>query len=59
MLTILLTLLVIAVVAYVVYLVINMLPLPAPVKTIAYLILGLVLLLWVLSVFGFGIPSLR
>lgn len=63
----LVTLLVLAVIVYVVKLVMDMLPLPDPVKLIAYLILGLVGLIVLLNIlglntgtsFGFGRWSVR
>jgi hypothetical protein len=48
----LITLLLIAVVIYVVNLIIGMLNLPPQVKTIAFLIIGLVFLFWLLNFFG-------
>lgn len=54
MISFLLTVLAIAVVAYVIYLILNFLPLPDPIKTIAYLILGLIILFWLLGAIGVG-----
>ena len=52
MIEFLITLLLIAVVVYVIHLIIGMLALPPQVKTIAYLIVGLVALFYLLSYFG-------
>lgn len=52
MIEMLLTLLVMAVVIYVIYLVLGMIQLPDQVKTIVYLIVGLVLLVWFLDFSG-------
>jgi uncharacterized membrane protein YuzA (DUF378 family) len=51
MIEFLITLLVLAVVIYVVHLIIGMLNLPEQVKKIAYLIVGLVALFWLLDFF--------
>jgi Zn-dependent protease with chaperone function len=48
----LVSLLILAVVVYVVYLIINMLTLPPPVKTIVYLIVGLIFLVVLLDRVG-------
>jgi hypothetical protein len=53
LIALLIWLLVLAVVIYVVWLILNMLPLPEPIKTIILCILGLVLLLVVISRLGF------
>lgn len=52
MIEFLIVLLLAAVVIYVVHLIIGMLNLPQQVKMIAYLIVGLVFLFWLLSYFG-------
>lgn len=52
MISILVTLLIAAIVIYVVYLIVGMINLPAPIKNIVYLILGLIILLYLLSYFG-------
>ena len=52
MIELLITLLLVAVLVYVVNLVIGMLNLPPQVKTIAYIILGLLVLFWLLDYFG-------
>jgi len=52
MISFLITLLLVAVVVYVVHLVIGMLALPPQVKTIAYLIIGIIVLFWLLNYFG-------
>ena len=52
MISLLITLLIAAVVIYVLYLIIGMINLPAPIKNIVYLIVGLIILLWLLSSFG-------
>jgi hypothetical protein len=46
-------LLILSVVIYVVWLIMNMLPIPEPIKTIVLCILGLVLLLVIVSRLGF------
>lgn len=51
---VLIALLVLLIVLYVVRLVIPMLGLPEPITTIAYLIVGLVGLLYLLRIFGIG-----
>lgn len=48
----LVTLLLVAVVIYVINLVIGMLSLPAQAKTIAYIIIGVLFLLWLLDFLG-------
>jgi hypothetical protein len=50
---VLIWLLVLAVVVYVIWLILNMLPLPEPIKTIILCILGLVLLLVIIQRLGF------
>lgn len=59
MIDFLVTLLLLAIVLYVVHLIIGMLALPQQVKTIAYLIIGVIALLWLLSYLGIysGGPS--
>ena len=54
---VLVALIVIAILIYVVNLVIGMLGLPAEVKTIALLIIGLIALLYILSLFGVSVGS--
>lgn len=59
MIELLITLILVAVVVYVINLIIGMLNLPPQVKTIAYLILGLIVLFWLLDFFGvyhFDVP---
>ena len=48
----LVSLLIGAIVIYVVHLIIGMINVPAEVKTIAYLIVGIIVLLWLLDLFG-------
>lgn len=55
----LVTLLLVCVVVYVLNMVIGMLALPPQVKTIAYLILGLIVLFWLLNYFGIYTTSLN
>lgn len=52
MIEFLITMLLLCVVIYVIYLVLNMIQLPAPIKTIVYLIVGLILLIMVLDYAG-------
>lgn len=52
LISLLIYLLVAAIVLYAVHLVIGMLALPAQVKTIALIIVGLVALLWILNTLG-------
>lgn len=52
MIDVLITLLLVAVVIYVVNIIINLISLPAQVKQIVYIILGLVILFWLLDFFG-------
>ena len=52
MIEILITLLVAAVLIYVVNLIVGMLNLPSQVKTIVYIIIGLVVIVWLLKFFG-------
>ena len=60
MIELLVTLLLVAVLVYVVNIVIGMLNLPPQVKTIAYIILGLIVLFWLLDYFGvYSIDRLR
>lgn len=48
----LVTLLVFAIVVYAIVLVLGMIPLPAPIKTIVYLIVGIVMLMVLLNITG-------
>jgi hypothetical protein len=48
----LITLLIGAAVIYVVYLIVGMINLPAPIKNIVYIVVGLIILVWLLSYFG-------
>lgn len=59
MLGLLLSLLVLVIVVYVAKLVLDSLPLPPPIKTIAYLIVGLVGLIWLLRQLGLSTGILR
>lgn len=60
MIELLVTLLLLAVVVYVVHLIIGMLNLPQTVKTIAYLIVGLIVLFALLNYFGlYNLPAGR
>ncbi len=60
MIEILVTLLLLGVVIYVVNLIIGMLALPSQVKTIVYLIFGLLVLFWILDAAGlYSVGSLR
>lgn len=52
MIEVLVTLLIAAIVIYVIYLILGMVALPAPIKNIVYLIVGLIILLWLLNSFG-------
>lgn len=52
MIELLVTILLVIVVVYAVHLLLSELALPANVTKIAYLIIGVVVLLWLLSVFG-------
>jgi hypothetical protein len=52
MIEFLITILLLLVVIYVVKLVIDSIPLPENIKIVAYIILGLVVLLWLLQRFG-------
>ena len=49
---ILVGLIVIAILAYAVYTVLNMLPIPQPIKTLIYLLVALIILVWVLDTAG-------
>lgn len=51
----LIQILILGVILYVVNLVLNMITLPPPVKTIAWLIIGLLVLVWLLRLFGIAI----
>jgi hypothetical protein len=53
LISVLIWLLVLAVVVYVIWLILNMLPIPEPIKTIILCILGLVLLLVIVQRLGF------
>jgi hypothetical protein len=53
LISVLIWLLVLAVVVYVIWLILNMLPLPEPIRTIILCILGLVLLLVIVQRLGF------
>ena len=53
LISLLIWLLVLAVVIYVVFLILNMLPIPEPIRTIVLCILGLILLLVVINRLGF------
>lgn len=52
MISFLITLLIGAAVIYVVYLIVGMINLPAPIKNIVYIVVGLIILVWLLSYFG-------
>lgn len=52
MLSILVSLLILAVIAYVAYLILNMIPLPEPLKTIVLIIFSLIILVRLLDVTG-------
>ncbi len=52
MIELLVSLLILAIVVYVVYLILNQIQLPPPIKTIVYLIVGLILLLVLLDQVG-------
>jgi uncharacterized membrane protein YuzA (DUF378 family) len=52
MIELLITLLLVAVAIYVINLIFGMIPLPPQAKTIAYIIIGLIVLFWLLSFFG-------
>ena len=54
--SLLVSLLVVALVVYVVKLIIDVIPLPQPVKTIALIIVGIIALVYILSLFGVHIP---
>ena len=53
LISVLIWLLVLAVVVYVIWLILNMLPLPEPIRTIILCVLGLVLLLVIVQRLGF------
>ncbi len=59
MITLLITLLVVAVIVYVVKLILDMLPLPAPAKTTVYIIFALIVILYLLNMFGIYHSSLK
>ena len=52
MISILITLLLVAAVVYILYLILGMITLPAPIKTIIYMVAGLIILIWLLQYFG-------
>ncbi len=56
MISLLVTLLVFAIVIYVVNLILGMIVLPPQVKTIIFIILGLIFLFYLLNMLGLGIP---
>lgn len=55
LLSFLVALFILAIIIYVVKLVLDMIPIPDPAKTIAYIILGLIALLFLLNLFS-GVP---
>lgn len=59
MISILVTLLLGAIVLYVVYLIVGMINLPAQIKNIVYIIIAVIVLLWLLSIFGLYTVPLR
>lgn len=59
MLSLLITLFIAAVVIYVVKLILDMLPLPAPAKTIVYIIFALIVIVYLLDLFGIYHATLR
>ena len=59
MISLLVGLLIQCVIIYVIYLILGIIALPAPIKNIVYLIVGLVILLWLLDSFGLYSFSLR
>lgn len=58
MIELLVTLLIFAIIIYVVNLIIGQLALPPVVKTIAFLIIGLVFLFYLLSLLGIAMPTM-
>lgn len=52
LLSFLVALFILAIIIYVVKLILDMIPLPDPAKTIAYIILGLIALIFLISVFS-------
>jgi hypothetical protein len=58
MLSLLITLIVAALVIYVISLILNMITLPAPVKNLIYVVLGIIVLLWLLGQLGLPGPKL-
>lgn len=54
----LVTLIVMGIVIYAVYLVLNMLPLPQPIKTLVYLVIAVIFLVMLLSATGISHGSL-
>lgn len=59
MVSFLVTLLILALVVYVIKLVIDMLPLPSVVKTIALIIVGIIALVYLLQTIGVAIPLIK
>lgn len=52
MISILISLLILCVVVYVIKLILDMLPLPSPAKTIVYIVFSLIVILYLLNMFG-------
>lgn len=59
MISFLVTLLILALAVYVIKLVIDMLPLPSVVKTIALIIVGIIALVYLLQTVGVAIPLIK
>lgn len=59
LISLLVTLLVVAVLVYVVQLIIGMLNLPAPAKTILYIIVALIVIVYLLNLFGVTALALK
>lgn len=57
LITLIVFLCLICLVVYLVYFILSRIPLPDPVKTVVYVLMGLVLLLWVLT--NFDLVNLR
>jgi len=52
MISLLITLLIVAVIVYVVKIILDLLPLPVPAKTIVYIIFALIVVVYLLNMFG-------
>ncbi len=59
LISLLVTLLIVAVIVYVIKIILDLLPLPAPAKTIVYIIFALIVIVYLLNLFGIAPLALK